>query len=59
MREQAALPLGQTAQANKPSLCTDNLGSTSLVQGYVIEEYGLGLKMPSSLSLTRQEPLHV
>lgn len=48
MREPAALPLGQTARANKPSLCTDNLGSTSLVQGYVSEEYGPGLKMPIS-----------
>lgn len=31
MREPAVLPLGQTAQANKLSLFTDNLGSTSLV----------------------------
>lgn len=42
MRE-PALPLGQTAQANKLSLCTDNPGSTSLVLGYVSEEYGRGL----------------
>lgn len=30
MRE-TALPLGETVQANKQSLHTDNLGSTSLV----------------------------
>lgn len=47
MHEPAALPLGQT----------DNLGSASLFKGHDSEEYGLGQKMPISLSLTCQEPM--
>lgn len=38
MREPAAPPLGRAAEANKPSPRTDNLGGTSLVQGYVSAE---------------------
>lgn len=51
-----ALPLGASAEANKPRLRADNLGSTSLILGQSFVRMGFGtLKNLSLLSPTCQE----